>query len=213
MGGKSRSSNNAQLQFEMQQAEEAKQKEAERQARLTSGTTAINQLFDAGGFNDAFFNKYNQAQLDYTTPQLTDQYQRARDKLTYDLSRAGQLRSRVAGADLGQIEKEYATNQAGVTAAADQQTRALRDQIANNKQQAINQLYSTEDPTVAANSATGMVQQAAIATPNLQPLNAMFTPIAVGGVNALNSYLDANNIGGGLQPNPLSVNRGRLTQT
>src|SRR5262245_7039448 len=43
-GGKA--SNNAQVQMQMQEAAEARQKEAERKARLEKGTKAINELFE-----------------------------------------------------------------------------------------------------------------------------------------------------------------------
>src|SRR4029077_4423359 len=84
--------------------------------------------------------------------------------------------------------------------AADQQAASLRTTIGNEKQQAINQLYATEDPSVAANTATGMVQQGAIASPNLNPLGAMFDPIAVGGISAANSYLNNYYTNAGLNP-------------
>ena len=49
------------LNFEMQQAAEAKQKEADRQARLQSGTSQVNDIFASGNFDDAFYNKYKDA--------------------------------------------------------------------------------------------------------------------------------------------------------
>jgi hypothetical protein len=45
MGGKSGPSNNQMVQFEMQQAQQATDKENLRQARLDQGKTAIDQLF------------------------------------------------------------------------------------------------------------------------------------------------------------------------
>jgi hypothetical protein len=190
MGGKSKPSNDQMVNFEMQQAAEAKQKEADRQARLASGTDAVNNIFASGNFDDSFYNKYNQASLDYTQPQLQTQYEQAQRKLTYDLARAGTLRSTAAGQAQGILNTENLTNDAALRAQADQQTAALRSNISNEKQQAINQLYATEDPTVAANTATGMVQQGAVATPNLNPLGAMFTPLAVGGIGYANSALN-----------------------
>jgi hypothetical protein len=200
MGGKSHSSNDQMMQFEMQQAAEAKQKEADRQARLQQGTQQVNDIFSAGNFDDAFFNKYKQASLDYTLPQLQNQYTLAKNKLTYDTARAGTLNSSAAVDAAGRLNTQNLTDQAGLKAAADAQAASLRTQIGNEKQQAINQLYATEDPTVAANTATGMVQQGAISTPNLNPLGAMFDPIAVGGISAANSYANNYYTSQGLNP-------------
>jgi hypothetical protein len=192
MGGKAKSSNDQMVAFEQQQAADAKQKEADRQARLQTGSDAINSIFASGNFNDDFYNKYNKAQLDYYEPQLQTQYQQQQRKLTYDLARAGTLRSKGAADAAGILNTENLTGDAALRAQADTTTAALRSNIAGEKQQAVNQLYSTEDPTIAANTATGMVQQAAVSAPNLNPLGAMFTPLVVGGgaglTNAINNY-------------------------
>lgn len=186
MGGKgSGPSNNQMVQFEMQQAQEAKDKENLRQARLNQGKTAIDQLFGNQNFGDDFYNKYSQANLDYNLPQLQDQYDKAKMGMTYDLARAGTLRSTAAGYAQGLLEKQNAVNQAGVRAKADTDTAALRQSIASQQQQAYNQLYQTEDPTVAANTAATAVGNAQLTQPNLQPMQAAFTPIAIGLGSAL----------------------------
>src|SRR4029077_7592784 len=112
MGGKgSGPSNNQMVAFEMQQAQEAKDKENLRQARLNQGKTAIDQLFGPTNFDDSFYNKYQQANLDYNLPQLTDQYDKAKMGMTYDLARAGTLRSTAAGYAQSLLEKQNAVNQ------------------------------------------------------------------------------------------------------
>ena len=189
MGGKSHSSNDQMVQFEMQQAQQAQQKEADRQARLAQGTQAVNDIFGAaatpGDPNFIDYDKYNQAQLDYNEPQLATQFDQAKKKLTYDTARAGILRSKAAADATGLLEQQDLTGDAAIRAQADSSTAGLRQNVMNEKQSAINQLYSTEDPTIAANTATGMVQQGAITAPNLTPLGAMFTPLIVGGAGAL----------------------------
>jgi hypothetical protein len=188
MGGKgSGPSNNQMVQFEMEQAQEAKDKENLRQARLNQGKTAIDALFGNQNFGDAFYNKYQQANLDYNMPQLYDQYGQAKDKMTYDLARAGTLRSTAAGYAQSLLEKQNAVNQASVAAKADADTAALRQSIASQQQQAYNQLYQTEDPTVAANTAASSVANAQLTQPNLQPMSAMFTPIAIGLSSAISA--------------------------
>jgi hypothetical protein len=199
MGGKSHSSNDQMVAFEQQQAAQAAQKEADRQARLATGTQQINDIFNNANFNQGFYNKYQNAILNYQMPQLQDQYTQAQNKLTYDLARAGTLRSTAAAYGQGLLAKQNLNEQASISASADQQTAALRNQILNEKQSAINQLYSTEDPTIAANTATGMVQQGAIERPNLNPLGAIFTPLAVGGAGALQSSINNYYVQRGMQ--------------
>jgi len=185
MGGKSGPSNNQMVQFEMQQAQEAKQKENKRQARLDQGKSAIDTLFGPENFGDDFYNKYQKAELDYTMPQLQTQYDTAKNSMTYDLARAGTLRSSAAGYAQGLLENQNAVNEAGVRAKADTDTAALRQSIASQQQQAYNQLYSTEDPTVAANTAASSVANAQLQQPNTGALGDMFKPIAIGLGSAL----------------------------
>lgn len=173
------------VQFEMQQAQEAKEKEFKRQARLDQGKTAIDALFGPTNFGDDFYNKYTKAALDYALPQLADQYSQAKDKTTYDLARAGTLRSTAAGYAQGLIEKQNAVNEAGLRAKADTDTSALRQSIQSQQQQAYNQLYQTEDPTVAANTAATSVGNAQLTQPNLTPMADAFKPLAIGLGSAL----------------------------
>jgi len=180
MGGKSGPSNNQMVQFEMQQAQEAKDKENKRQARLDQGKGVIDTMFGNDNFGDDFYNKYQKAELDYTMPQLNEQYTEAKRTAENDLSRAGLLRSGAAGWVQGKLTNQMGVNEAGVRAKADTDTAELRKSIAAQQQQAYNQLYSTEDPTVAANTAANSVANAQLSQPNVGALDAMFKPIAIG---------------------------------
>ena len=202
MGGKSGSSNNQMLQFEMQQAAEAKQKEADRQARLEQGKTAVNQIFQGGGFDDAFYNKYKGAELDYSLPQLQDQFKKQKDQSTYDLARAGTLRSKGAGDVAADLEKQRIANESSIRTKADTDVATLRSGIQGQEQSALNQLYATEDPSVAANTATGMVQQGQLSQPNLQPLGELFKPLVIGSIAAGGNLVDQYNINRSLQTRP-----------
>ena len=189
MGGKSKSTNDAALQFQMQQAEEAKQKEAARQARLDQGKQAVDAIFQGGGFDDAFYNKYKQAELDYSLPQLESQYQQARDQTTYDLARAGTLRSTAAGKAQANMLTQNATNEAAIRTKADADTAALRQGIAGEQQTALNHLYATEDPSIAENVATTSVNASQLQTPNLNPLGELFKPLVIGSLGGLSNVV------------------------
>jgi hypothetical protein len=143
-----------------------------------------------GGFGPDFYDKYRQSILDYYTPQEGAQYNDARSNLTYGLARAGTLNSSIAGTDIGKLANQDAINHANIASQADTQTGALRTTIQQDQQSALNQLYSTEDPSVAANTAGNMVANAQLTKPLLNPAGALFAPITVGVGNALSGFLN-----------------------
>jgi hypothetical protein len=159
-----------------------------------------------GGFGNDFYNKYRQSILDYYNPQEGDQYNTARSDLSASLARAGQLDSSTATYDIGKLAKQDAINRAQIASQADTQTGSLRTTVSQDEQSALNQLYSTEDPTVAANTAGNMVAAANLTKPLLNPAGALFQPIEVGVGTALTgfmnptAYLNPNAGTAGVQP-------------
>jgi hypothetical protein len=143
-----------------------------------------------GGFGADFYNKYNKAITDYYLPQEGQQYNDARTNLAASLARAGTSNSSVAGYNIGKLANQDAINRAQIASGADTQTAALRTTVQQNEQSALNQLYSTEDPSVAANTAENMVANAQLTKPLLNPAGALFTPITVGVGNALTGFVN-----------------------
>jgi hypothetical protein len=143
-----------------------------------------------GGFGDDFYDKYRQSILDYYNPQEGDQYNTARSDLAASLARAGTLDSSFATQSIGKLAKQDALNRAQIASGADTQTGTLRTTISQDEQSALNQLYSTEDPTVAANTAGNMVANANLTKPQLNPATALFAPITAGVGNALTGFLN-----------------------
>jgi hypothetical protein len=196
MGGKSGSSNNQMLMFEMQQAAEAKQKEAERQARLEQGKGAIDQLFNSAGFDQAFYDKYKNAELSNAEDQLQTQFDKQATQNRYSLARAGLSRSSAANQVKADLSSQKDFQDIGFRTKADQDVAALRSGIQGQQQAAYNQLYATEDPGVAATTAAGAIKSSAAAQPVLQPLGELFKPLVIGSISAGQNLLDqytANN--------------------
>ena len=106
-----------------------------------------------GGFDDAFYDAYKQKVLDYYQPDEQRQYDAAQRDLTYSLARAGTLQSSTAADKQGELAYNDALQKANIVANANTQEGNLKSQIQSNKQALINQLYSTEDPTLTANLA------------------------------------------------------------
>lgn len=190
MGGKSRANNNAMLEFEKQQAAEAKQKEAERKARLEAGTQQINQMFADANFGDEFYNRYRDAELANAMDQLNAQYDKSVTKARTDLSRAGLGRSSYANKAKADLQAQKDFQETGFRTQADQDVAQLRSGIQGQQQAALNQLFATEDPGVAAESAAGAIKSSAAATPNLAPLGELFKPLVIGSISAGQNLLD-----------------------
>ncbi len=151
-------------------------------------TTAVPTGETSSGFDDAFYNKYKQAVLDYYMPQVDKQYKDAKDELTYRLARSGNLRSSAANTDVADLQQQNDLNQAGVRNQADSAAGDLRSQVASERAKATSQLYATEDPEVAANQALSSVRDISLQQPDLSPLSALFDVATVGGANVLKGY-------------------------
>ncbi len=153
---------------------------------------SVDQSYDtgqtSGGFDDAFYNKYKQAVLDYYMPQVDKQYKDAKDELTYRLGRSGNLRSSAANTEVADLAQQNDLNQAGVRNQADTAAGDLRTQVASERAKATSQLYATEDPEVAANQALSAVRDISLQQPDLSPLSALFNVATVGGANVLKGY-------------------------
>jgi hypothetical protein len=141
-----------------------------------------------GGFDDDFYNKFTNAQLGYYMPAEDRQFTQAQTSLDYGLARAGTLNSSIADTQTANLAYQDTLNKAQIQSTADQATAQLRDTVASDKNQAINQLYSTENPSTAASTAAGLVGNVQLTTPQLNPIGQLFTPIAVGTGNAIAGY-------------------------
>jgi len=168
-------------------------------AMVNSGSTAdlaASKIYGPGGaaraspFGQDFYDKYTKSILDYYTPQENQQYADARTGLSASLARAGTLDSSLAAEKIAGLSKQDQLNLASIRANADSQTGQLRTTISQDEQAALNQLYSTEDPSVAANTAQNMVANAALTKPLLNPAGALFAPITVGVGNALTGFIN-----------------------
>jgi hypothetical protein len=129
-----------------------------------------------GGFDDDFFNAYKQKVLDYYQPDEQRQYDAAQRDLKYSLARAGVLQSSTAADKQGELAYSDALQKANIVANANTQEGNLKSQIQQNKQALINQLYSTEDPTLTANLAESSAAATRLQDPQLTPAAALFTP-------------------------------------
>src|SRR5262245_20593025 len=131
MGGKSRSTNDQMVQLQMQQAAEARQKEAERQARLERGKTQIDALFanEPGKFAQAFDDKYRDAELNSGLDQLNSQYSKALERTNYALANAGLFRSTPGTRARADIASQRDTQEEAIRSRTENDLASLRSGI------------------------------------------------------------------------------------
>lgn len=184
--------------FQIMQAQQAREEENLRQKRIEDGRKLVDQQFDIFKKNPAFFDRYRGAITDYYKPQIQSQYSDAKRNATFQLADAGTLRSTAASDITADLAKQNDANMLAMNAKADSALGDLRNQIASNKDTAINQLYSTEDPSMAANSALNSIANIQLQKPDLSPLANLFSTAAIGGANALKSWQQGGGGAGGL---------------
>ena len=156
----------------------------------------------SGGFDDAFYDAYKQKVLDYYQPDEQRQYDAAQRDLKYSLARAGTLQSSTAADKQGELAYNDALQKANIVANANAQEGQLKSQIQSNKQALINQLYTTEDPTLTANLAQSSAQASRLQDPTLTPAAALFTPALTTVGSAVQGLLYPSGAGASTFANP-----------
>lgn len=150
----------------------ARDAEQQRQARIQSGVSQIDGIFNQ--FDDNFYNKRRQAYLDFATPQLNDQYADARKQLTYALDRSGTTDSTARTTKEAELAKMYDTNRRTVDDNALNYENTARTNVAGAKSDLIGQLSASGDNASAVNSATA--RAASLSTPDAySPLSQLFS--------------------------------------
>ncbi len=117
------------------------------------------QLFNAPemktfkGYQPEFCQARGKAYTDFALPPLAEQYQSARDNTLFGLSNVGLTGSTVDDKAKYKLEKAMNTGRQGIADESINQGNQLRNAIEQSRQQAIQQLYQTGDPTQALKTA------------------------------------------------------------
>jgi hypothetical protein len=141
-----------------------------------------------GGFDDAFYNNYGDTYSRYYKGDVQTQYDDATTKQMFALARAGTSASSAANAANVDLIAQKTKNDASIDVKADAAKSALKDKVEAEKQKSIAQLYATEDPDVASNTALAAVRNLSEATPDQTPLAAVFNQATIGAANLLKGY-------------------------
>lgn len=186
MGGKSSQTNSTDQAMGLIDSQIAGAREADRASRIKQGLARVDGAF--GGFDDNYFRNYATAQNEYNMPQLDQQYGDAQKELTYRHARAGTLNSSSSANNVADLAKQYATNAASVRAMGDQAAANLRSRVAAERSGLQQQLYATEDPDLASNSALTAYKSLGADQPSMSPLGQMFSLATVGAGNFMQGY-------------------------
>ena len=158
-------------------AAERRKAEEERQARIRQGNKSIDSAFS--GFDDNFYNKRRDSYLEFATPQATDQYQDAFQKLTLALADSNLLNSSAAARRRGRLLKTKGEIERKIGSKANEYANTARSQIGKAKTDLQSQNMNIANPTlVAANAAQRA--QALNEVPTFDPLINLFANASEG---------------------------------
>lgn len=190
MAAQNQQAQTAQMQ---QQADQTAADAKTRADAITTGKQNIDSAF--GSFDDNFFNNLSKSYTDYAQPQLDDQYNYAKKNITYALARNGTTNSSMAGDEFGQLAKQYATNQTGISSTGANYANSARAGVAADKSDVTNQLISSGDAD-AANTAALSAAKVLQVPPSFSPLGSLFTNVsALAAQNKLASDSNATGYG------------------
>lgn len=167
-------------------AEIARQEEAARQARIQQGQQGIDQAF--AGFDDPFYQGYQNQYSSYYAPQLDDQYSQAVKRLTLQLAQTGNLTGSAGAEQLSNLKKNYDTQKLSISNQAIDAANQLRSNIDNKKSQLYADNRAAADPSsaaAAAASAAQFLQPTAPSSPLADVFGSFFQNL--GNVAALNN--------------------------
>lgn len=148
--------------------------------QLYTGTT------HTGGFDDNFYNGISSSYDNYATPQLDKQYSDASDQLAYALARQGIGNSTGAGKQEATLSDEYNQYRDDIVQQGLSYADKARSDIADARNNLVNQVTATEDPGAASE---GALAAAAIASQpqTFSPVGQFTFNVGSGLVNGINN--------------------------
>jgi hypothetical protein len=154
------------------------------------------ETYDTGQKKDKFqdlYDRYESGQRDFYMPELKKQYGDARKKAYLAHAGAGTLWSSMRGDTEADIGGQNLLNTGQIESQIQDSLGGLRRQIASDKSSLINQLYATENPTMAANEALARTKTISQQTPPLSPMGDLFKIAAIGMGNYFGNANDPMN--------------------
>lgn len=143
---------NKQFELLQDEANKAKQAEADRQGRITAGTNSVNSSFDSM-FSPDFYQGRQNDMIGYFKPQLDDKFADAQKQLTYWLSDRGLLKSSVRGDKTAEAQKTYDTGLRDINSRALDFSNTIKGNVGTARSQLISDVRNSNDPSATATQA------------------------------------------------------------
>lgn len=140
-------------------SKENRRLEAERQAKIAAEVGQINNTF--GGYDDNFYGGVSKAYTDHYTPELSNQYQKAREQLTYSTPGGGA--GSAYNKALADLDAEYAMQQADLQNKAGSYASDYRGNVEGERSSLLNMASMNAGSGAAASQAVNTAK--ALATP------------------------------------------------
>lgn len=155
------------------------------------------------GFDDNYYGGIRKAFTDFYLPQVDEQYDQAKRKLTYKFANTSNLDSSAGANNIANLFRDYNRERASIGDRALGAEKDLRSNVEQNRSELISQLQATADPEAAATSATARAK--ALATPSpYSPLGDLFSTYT-GSLVLADAAKNAGYRGAGFNaPNPSS---------
>jgi hypothetical protein len=153
-------------------ADEARQREEQRQGRIKEGRGKIDEAFTQ--FDDPYYSGVEKAYLDYYNPELDKQYNDARRKVVLSLAGKGNLASGAGARTLGELTTQYEKNRSMLANQAIDARNQARSDVESARSELYDQNISAADPAAIAVQAAS--RAGSIATPRAySPLADLFS--------------------------------------
>lgn len=163
-------------------ADIARQQEEERQARIAAGRVNIENAFKP--FNEEFFDSQAQANLDFFTPQLQDQFDRTRRDQILALDQQGLSGSSSGAKTLADLSGKFLNQKAILGDNARAFSNQVRGDVARTKDELFAQNRSAADPSAA--TASALARAGTFTTPpSFSPLGQVFADVVNRGAQVL----------------------------
>lgn len=167
-------------------ADVARQQAVEREGKITEGKAGIDKAF--GVFDPQYYDNYTKAHTDYYNPQADKQFGDARQKMKYNLSRAGIQDATEGQRQFGELTNTYEGARRDIASNAIDATNKLKMNVDTQKGDLYAQNSASADPslsTISAVSRADSLQSPA----SYSPMGNIFSGLA----NAGTGYIAGSN--------------------
>lgn len=149
----------------------AREQAKRNQARIDAGTARVDEVF--GRFGDPFFEAQEDAYTQNFLPQLDRQFDRAHETSVKRLAGRGQLDGSAGARVLGDLQRQFQSERAGIASRAFDHSRRTRGNLESARSGVLQQVRAGAAPAEAASQARVAASQAS-AQGDFSPLGDVF---------------------------------------